>query len=246
MKTTAKKTDGGWLINGSKIFITQAAVAGLTCVICYTDRSKGTKGMSIFVLEKGAEGMHIGKAEHKMGIRGSDTRELTFEDCFAPDSNLIGPEGSGFKTLMSVFNYSRPNVAAQALGIAQGALDAALSYAKERVQFGKTLSSFQGMQWMLAEMALAVETARTMVYRAGAMIDTEPDHPDIPKICSMAKWYASDVAMKVTTDAVQIFGGYGYCREYPLERMMRDAKITQIYEGTNQVQRIIIANQLLR
>ncbi|MGO9136940.1 MAG: acyl-CoA dehydrogenase family protein [Syntrophales bacterium] len=246
MKTTAKKTDGGWLINGSKIFITQAAVAGLTCVICYTDRSKGTKGMSIFVLEKGAEGMHIGKAEHKMGIRGSDTRELTFEDCFVPDSNLIGPEGSGFKTLMSVFNFSRPNVAAQALGIAQGALDAALSYAKERVQFGKTLSSFQGMQWMLAEMALAVETARTIVYRAGAMIDTEPDHPDIPKICSMAKWYASDTAMKVTTDAVQIFGGYGYSREYPLERMMRDAKITQIYEGTNQVQRIIIANQLLR
>jgi alkylation response protein AidB-like acyl-CoA dehydrogenase len=246
MKTTAKKTDGGWILNGSKIFITQAAVAGLTCVICYTDRSKGTKGMSIFVLEKGAEGMHIGKAEHKMGIRGSDTRELTFEDCFVPDSNLIGPEGSGFKTLMSVFNYSRPNIGAQALGIAQGALDAALGYAKERVQFGKTLASFQGMQWMLAEMALAVETARTMVYRAGAMIDTEPDHPDIPKICSMAKWYASDTAMKVTTDAVQVFGGYGYCREYPLERMMRDAKITQIYEGTNQVQRIIIANQLLR
>jgi alkylation response protein AidB-like acyl-CoA dehydrogenase len=159
---------------------------------------------------------------------------------------MIGPEGSGFKTLMTTFNYSRPNIAAQALGIAQGALDAAVAYAKERMQFGKTLSSFQGMQWMLAEMALAVETARTMVYRSGAMIDTEPNHPDIPKICSMAKWCASDAAMKVTTDAVQIFGGYGYTREYPVERMMRDAKITQIYEGTNQVQRIIIANQILR
>lgn len=246
MKTSAKKVDGGWVINGSKIFITQAAVAGLTGLICYTDRSKGNKGMSIFMLEKGTQGLNVGRPEHKMGIRGSDTRELTFEDCFVPDSHLIGPEGSGFKTLMKTFNYSRPNIAAQALGIAQGALDAAVAYAKERVQFGKTLASFQGMQWMIAEMALAVETARTIVYRSGAMIDTEPEHPDIPKICSMAKWYASDTAMKVTTDAVQIFGGYGYTREYPVERMMRDAKITQIYEGTNQVQRIIIAGQILK
>ncbi len=246
MKMTAKKVDGGWLLNGSKIFITQAGVAGITNVICYTDRSKGNKGMSIFTVEKGAKGLIIGKPEHKLGIRGSDTREISFEDCFVPDGNLVGPEGSGFKTLMSTFNYSRPNIAAQALGIAQGALDAAIAYAKERMQFGKALSTFQGMQWMLAEMALAVETARTMVYRSGAMIDTEPNHPDIPRICSMAKWCASDAAMKVSTDAVQIFGGYGYMREYPVERMMRDAKITQIYEGTNQVQRIIIANQILR
>lgn len=246
MKTTATKVDGGYVLNGSKIFITQAGVAGITNVICYTDRSKGNKGMSIFTLEKGAKGLVIGKPEHKLGIRGSDTREISFEDCFVPDANMVGPEGSGFKTLMTTFNYSRPNIAAQALGIAQGALDAAVSYAKERMQFGKTLSSFQGMQWMLAEMALAVEMARTMVYRSGAMIDTEPNHPEIPKICSMAKWCASDAAMKVTTDAVQIFGGYGYTREYPVERMMRDAKITQIYEGTNQVQRIIIANQILR
>lgn len=246
MKTTATKVKGGYVLNGSKIFITQAGVAGITCVICYTDKTKGNKGMSIFVVEKGAKGLIVGKPEHKLGIRGSDTRELSFEDCFVPDGNLVGPEGSGFKTLMNTFNYSRPNIAAQALGIAQGALDAAINYAKERMQFGKTLSSFQGIQWMLAEMALAVETARTMVYRAGAMIDTEPNHPDIPRICSMAKWYASDTAMKVTTDAVQIFGGYGYTREYPVERMMRDAKITQIYEGTNQVQRIIIANQVLR
>jgi len=246
MKTTATKVKGGYVLNGSKIFITQAGVAGITCVICYTDKTKGNKGMSIFVVEKGAKGLIVGKPEHKLGIRGSDTRELSFEDCFVPDGNLVGPEGSGFKTLMNTFNYSRPNIAAQALGIAQGALDAAISYAKERMQFGKTLSSFQGIQWMIAEMALMVETARTMVYRAGAMIDTEPSHPDIPRICSMAKWYASDTAMKVTTDSVQIFGGYGYTREYPVERMMRDAKITQIYEGTNQVQRIIIANQILR
>ena len=246
MTTTARKTEGGWLLNGSKIFITQAGVAGIMLVICYTDKSKGNKGMSIFVLEKDAKGMTLGKPEHKLGIRGSDTRQVFFEDCFVPDENMIGPEGSGFKTLMTTFNFSRPNIAAQALGIAQGAFDAAVAYAKERVQFGKPLASFQGMQWMLAEMALGIETARTIVYRSGAMIDTEPNNPDIPKIASMAKWYASDVAMKVTTDAVQVFGGYGYMREYPVERMMRDAKITQIYEGTNQIQRIIIANQLLR
>lgn len=246
MKTTARKVEGGYVLNGSKIFITQAGVAGIICVVCYTDLSKGNKGMSILVVEKGAKGLIISKPEHKLGIRGSDTREVSFEDCFVPDRNLIGHEGSGFKNLMMTFNYSRPNIAAQALGIAQGALDAAVTYAKERVQFSKTISTFQGIQWILAEMALAVETARAIVYRSGAMIDTEPNHPDIPKICSMAKWYASDVAMKVTTDAVQIFGGYGYMREYPVERMMRDAKITQIYEGTNQVQRIIIANQILR
>jgi alkylation response protein AidB-like acyl-CoA dehydrogenase len=246
MKTIATKTKGGWLLNGSKIFITQAEVAGITNVICYTDRSKGNKGMSIFTIEKGTKGLVVGKPEHKMGIRGSDTREISFEDCFVPDEQMVGPEGSGFKTLMTTFNFSRPNIAAQALGIAQGALDAAIAYAKDRVQFGKPLASFQGMQWMIAEMALGVETARTIVYRSGAMIDSEPKHPDIPKICSMAKWYASDVAMKVTTDAVQIFGGYGYTREYPVERMMRDAKITQIYEGTNQVQRIIVSNWMLK
>jgi alkylation response protein AidB-like acyl-CoA dehydrogenase len=246
MTTTAKKTEGGWVLNGSKIFITQAGVAGIMLVICYTDKSKGNKGMSIFVVEKDAKGLIIGKPEHKLGIRGSDTRQVFFDDCFVPDDQMIGPEGSGFKTLMTTFNFSRPNIAAQALGIAQGAFDVAVAYTKERVQFGKTLSSFQGMQWMLAEMALGIETARTMVYRSGAMIDNEPKNPDIPKIASMAKWYASDVAMKVTTDAVQILGGYGYMREYPVERMMRDAKITQIYEGTNQIQRIIIANQLLR
>jgi len=246
MKTTAKKVDGGYLLNGSKIFITNGGVSEITTVLAYTDKEKGNKGISMLIVEKGDKGFSVGKEEHKMGIHGSDTRELIFEDVFLPEERLLGGAGNGFKVLMQTFNYTRPAVGAQALGIAQGALDAVISYAKERVQFGKTLASFQGIQWMIAEMALGVETARTMVYRAASTIDNDPDSPDIPKIASMAKWYASDTAMKVTTDAVQIFGGYGYIREYPVERMMRDAKITQIYEGTNQVQRIIIANQILR
>ena len=246
MKTTAKKVDGGYLLNGSKIFITNGGVSEITTVLAYTDKEKGNKGISMLIVEKGDKGFTVGKEEHKMGMHGSDTRELLFEDVFIPAERLIGSAGSGFKILMQTFNYTRPAVGAQALGIAQGALDASISYAKERAQFGKTLASFQGIQWMLAEMALSVETARTMVYRTASTIDTDPDSPDIPKIASMAKWYASDVAMKVTTDAVQIFGGYGYSKEYPLERMMRDAKITQIYEGTNQIQRIIIAAQLLK
>ncbi|MDI6754823.1 MAG: acyl-CoA dehydrogenase family protein [Thermodesulfobacteriota bacterium] len=246
MKTFAKKVDGGYLLNGSKLFITNGGVSEIIGVVCYSDKSKGNKGMSILLVEKTDKGFTVGKKEHKLGIRGSDTRELMFEDVFVPEERRLGAEGSGFKTLMNTFNYSRPGIAAQALGIAAGAMDAAIKYAKERVQFGKTLSSFQGMQWMLAEMALSVEAARNMVYRVASLIDEDPNSADIPKFASMAKWIASDTAMKVTTDAVQIFGGYGYIREYPVERMMRDAKITQIYEGTNQVQRIIVANQLLK
>lgn len=246
MKTAAKKVDGGYLLNGSKIFITNGGESEIVTVLAYTNREKGNKGISMLLVESGDKGFSVGKQEHKMGIHGSDTRELTFEDVFLPRTRLLGGEGNGFKILMTTFNYTRPAVGAQALGIAQGALEAAIKYAKERVQFGKPLASFQGLQWMLAEMALGVETARTMVYRAASTIDMEPDSPDIPRIASMAKWYASDTAMKVTTDAVQIFGGYGYSREYPVERMMRDAKITQIYEGTNQVQRIIVAGQILK
>jgi len=246
MKTMAKKVDGGYLLNGAKIFITNGGESDIVTVLAYTDREKGNKGISMLMVETGDKGFTVGRQEHKLGIHGSDTRELTFEDVFLPEARLMGGEGNGFKILMTTFNYTRPAVAAQALGIAQGALEAAVNYAKERVQFGKPLASFQGMQWMLAEMALGVETARTIVYRAASTIDAEPDSPDIPRISSMAKWYASDVAMKVTTDAVQVFGGYGYSREYPVERMMRDAKITQIYEGTNQVQRIIIAAQILK
>ncbi|MFA6412101.1 MAG: acyl-CoA dehydrogenase family protein [Syntrophales bacterium] len=246
MKTTARKFNGGYVLNGSKIFITNGGESEIVTVLAYTNREKGNKGISMLLVEKGDKGFTVGKQEHKMGIHGSDTRELVFEDVFLPDDRVLGSEGIGFKVLMQTFNYTRPAVGAQALGIAQGALEAAVNYAKNRVQFVKPLASFQGMQWMLAEMALGVETARTLVYRAASMIDTEPESPDIPKISSMAKWHASDVAMKVTTDAVQIFGGYGYTREYPVERMMRDAKITQIYEGTNQVQRIIVASQLLK
>jgi butyryl-CoA dehydrogenase len=235
------------VLNGAKIFITNGGVSDIVVVVAYTNRELGNRGISMFIVESGDPGFLVGKQEHKMGIHGSDTRELVFEDVFLPEKRLLGgSEGLGFKVLMQTFNYTRPAVGAQALGIAQGALEASIKYAKERSQFGKTLSSFQGLQWMMAEMALAVETARTMVYRAAATIDQDPESADIPKISSMAKWYASDVAMKVTTDAVQIFGGYGYTREYPVERMMRDAKITQIYEGTNQVQRMIIAGQLLR
>lgn len=246
MKTAAKKVDGGYVLNGSKIFITNGGVSELVTVLCYTDKSRGNKGISMLVVEKGSKGFSVGKKEHKMGIHGSDTRELLFEDVFVPESHLLGPEGTGFRTLMTTFNFTRPGVAAQALGIAQGAFDAAVRYAKERVQFGKSLASFQGLQWMISEMALQIELARTITYRAASLIDNNPDSADIPRIASMAKWHASDTAMKVTTDAVQIFGGYGYIREYPVERMMRDAKITQIYEGTNQVQRIIIAAQLLK
>ena len=246
IKTAAKKVDGGYLLNGSKLFITNGGVSEIIGVVCYTDKSKGNKGMSILLVEKSDKGFTVGKKENRLGIHGSDTRELTFEDVFVPEGRRLGSEGSGFKTLMTTFNYSRPGIAAQALGIAAEALDAAIKYAKERVQFGKTLSSFQGIQWMLAEMALSVEAARNLVYRAAALIDEDPSSSEIPKFASMAKWLASDTAMKVTTDAVQIFGGYGYIREYPVERMMRDPKITQIYEGTNQVQRIIVANHLLR
>ena len=246
MKTTATRVDGGYVINGSKIFITNGGESDIITVVCYTDKSKGNKGISLLIVEKGDKGLTIGKKEHKMGLHGSDTRELVFEDLFVPADRLIGEEGNGFKILMETFNYTRPAVGAQALGIAEGALAACIAYTKERVQFGKPLASNQGMQWMLAEMAMQIETARSIVYRAAATIDTEPDSPEIPKLSSIAKWYASDVAMKVTTDAVQIFGGYGYSREYPVERMMRDAKITQIYEGTNQIQRMIVAAQILR
>jgi acyl-CoA dehydrogenase len=246
MKTTATKVDGGYVINGSKIFITNGGESEIITIVCYTDKSKGNKGISLIIVEKGEKGLTIGKKEHKLGLHGSDTRELVFEDLFVPADRLIGAEGTGFKTLMETFNYTRPAVGAQALGIAEGAMEASIAYAKERVQFGKPLASNQGMQWMLAEMAMQIETARSIVYRAASTIDNEPESLEIPKLSSMAKWYASDVAMKVTTDAVQVFGGYGYSREYPVERMMRDAKITQIYEGTNQIQRIIIANHILK
>jgi len=246
INTTAVRKSGGYLINGTKIFITNGGVSDIITVVAYTDKAKGHKGISMFVVPKGTPGFSVGKEEKKLGIRGSDTRELIFEDCFVPEENILGNPGDGFKILMKTFNYTRPGVAAQALGIAQGAMDEVLKYCKERIQFGKRITDFQGVQWVIAEMALRIELARTMIYRVCSTIDNEPESRDIPRLASMAKWYASDTAMQITTDAVQLFGGYGYSREYPVERMMRDAKITQIYEGTNQIQRVIIANQLLR
>lgn len=246
IRTVAAPKDNGYVLNGTKIFITDGGVSDVVTVVAFTDKSKGHKGMSMLVVPKDVPGFSVGKEEKKLGIRGSDTRELIFEECFVPDENVIGSPGDGFKILMKTFNYTRPAVGAQALGIAQGALDAVLDYVKGRMQFGRTIAEFQGVQWMLAEMALKIELARTMIYRVCGTIDNAPDSKDIPRLASMAKWFASDTAMQVTTDAVQLFGGYGYSREYPIERMMRDAKITQIYEGTNQVQRIIIANQMLR
>jgi len=246
IRTTAKAKDGGYVIDGSKIFITNGSVSDTIVVVAYTDKEKKHKGISLFVVTKDTPGFSVGKKEKKLGIRSSDTSELVFENCFVPEENLLGNLGEGFKVLMKVFNYTRPGIGAQAVGIGQGALDTVVSYCKERVQFGKSLAEFQGLQWMMAEMALQIEMARTMVYRVCSTIDDEPDSRDIPRLASMAKWYASDAAMQITTDAVQILGGYGFVREYPVERMMRDAKITQIYEGTNQIQRIIVANSLLK
>ena len=246
IRTVATKDKQGYLLNGSKIFITNSGVADYLTVVAYTDKSLKHKGISLFLVPSDTPGVSVGKQEHKMGIRGSDTREVVFEDCRVPEQNLIGKEGEGFYILMKTFNYTRPLVAAQALGIAQGALDLALSYTKERVQFGSALADFQGVQWMLAEMALKVETSRMLVWRVCSLIDNQPDSREIIRLASMAKWHASDTAMSVTTDAVQLLGGYGYTREFPLERMMRDAKITQIYEGTNQIQRNIVSADLLR
>lgn len=246
VRTTAVQKGDGYVINGSKIFITNGGVSDVITVVAYTDTTKKHGGISMFVVTKDAAGFSVGKEEKKLGIRGSDTRELIFEDCFVPKDHCLGKINEGFRILMKTFNYTRPAVAAQAVGIAQGAMDAVVEYAKERSQFGKTIAEFQGIQWMIAEMALKIELARTMIYRVCSTIDNEPESPSIPRLASMSKWFASDTAMQVTTDAVQIFGGYGYTREYPVERMMRDAKITQIYEGTNQVQRVIIANHILR
>ncbi|MDP2943838.1 MAG: acyl-CoA dehydrogenase [Candidatus Omnitrophota bacterium] len=244
IKTTAKKHGNHYILNGTKHFITNGGEAEVYTIVAMTDKTKGARGASAFIVEKGAPGFTFGKKEDKMGIRASPTSELVFSDCKIPEENLLAKEGMGFIVTMKTFDKSRPGVAAQALGIAQGALDAAVKYAKERQQFGKSISSFQGIQWMLADMATEIEAARSLVYSVARAIDAGVK--DISKDSAMAKLYASDVAMRVTTDAVQIFGGYGYMKDYPVEKYMRDAKITQIYEGTNQIQRNIIALQLIK
>jgi butyryl-CoA dehydrogenase len=244
IKTTARKEGDYYILNGTKHFITNGGEAQVYTIIAMTNKTKGARGASAFIVEKGTPGFTFGKKEEKLGIRASVTSELVFTDCKVPAQNLLAKEGMGFIVTMKTFDKSRPGVAAQALGIAQGALDAAVRYAKERHQFGKSISSFQGIQWMLADMATEIEAARSLVYATARSIDAGVK--DVGKDSAMAKLYASDVAMKVTTDAVQIFGGYGYMRDYPAEKYMRDAKITQIYEGTNQIQRNIIALQLIK
>ena len=244
IKTSAKKQGDYYVLNGLKHFITNGGDAEVYVVIAMTDKSKGARGASAFIVEKGTPGFTFGKKEEKLGIRASSTRELVFTDCKVPKENLLVKEGMGFIVTMKTFDISRPGVAAQALGIAQGALDVAIKYARERHQFGKSIASFQGIQWMLADMATQIEAARALVYSCAREIDAGVK--DVAKDSAMAKLYASDVAMKVATDAIQILGGYGYMRDYPAEKYMRDAKITQIYEGTNQIQRNIIALQLIK
>jgi len=244
IQTTAVKDGNEYVLNGTKQWITNAGEADIYTVIACTNKEKGARGFSAFIVEKGTPGFSFGKKENKMGIRASVTRELIFDNCRIPEENLLGREGMGFLIAMKTLDRTRPGVAAQALGIAQGAFDEALKYSQERIQFGQPISSFQAIQHMLADMAIQIEAARCLVYQTCRHIDSGAK--DISKESAMAKVFASDVAMKVTTDAVQILGGYGYMKEYPVEKRMRDAKITQIYEGTNQIQRNIIALELIR
>ncbi len=245
METTAVLDGDHYVLNGTKQWITNGGEAEIYTVMAITNKNKGPRGISCFIVEKGTPGFTFGKKENKMGIRASATRELIFTDCRIPKENLLGgKEGIGFIATMKTFDRTRPGIGAQAIGIAQGALDAAVKYSRERKQFGQSISSFQGLQFMLADMATQLEAARALVYATAKMIDAGVKN--FSKESAMAKLFASDMAMKVTVDAVQVFGGYGYMKEYPVEKMMRDAKITQIYEGTNQIQRQVIALELIK
>lgn len=244
MKSFAKREGDGWVLNGVKRWITNAGISKFYTVMASTDLSKGPKGISAFVLHDDDEGFTLGAPEKKMGIKGSPTRELYFDNVYLPAERIIGAQGTGWTTAMKALDVTRVGIGAQAVGLAQGALDAAVAYAKERSQFGKSISDFQGIQFMLADMAIEIEAARQLVYRAASV--AERGGKDATYLGAAAKCFASDVAMKVTTDAVQVFGGYGYVKDYPAERFMRDAKITQIYEGTNQIQRVVVARSLLR
>ena len=244
IRTTAVLDGDCYVLNGTKQWITNGGEADIYTVIACTNREKGARGFSAFIVEKGTPGFSFGKKEDKMGIRASCTRELVFEDCRIPKENLLSREGMGFIVAMKTLDRTRPGVAAQALGIATGAFNAALKYSRERVQFGQTISSFQAVQHMLADMAIQIEAARCLVYQTCKHVDSGAK--DISRESAMAKVMASDTAMKVTIDAVQVMGGYGYMKEYPVEKMMRDAKITQIYEGTNQIQRNVIALELIK
>ena len=248
MRTSAVKTGERYVLNGSKHFITNGGLAQVTIVFARTDPQAGTRGMSAFLVEKDLAGFSVGKVEHKMGIRGSQTTELVFTDCEVPASQLLGREGEGFKIAMATLDRTRPCVAAQALGIAQGALEYALEYIKMRTQFGRPIAEQQGIQFMVAEMATELEAARLLVYRAAMLIDRSQTEPELrfSQKSAMAKMYASETAVRVVDRALQLLGGYGYMTEYPLERMYRDVRITPIYEGTNQIQRLVIAREALR
>jgi alkylation response protein AidB-like acyl-CoA dehydrogenase len=249
MKTRAVRDGDSYVLNGTKRWITQGGVSKFYTVMAVTDPSAGASGISAFVMEKGDEGFSFGAPEHKLGIKGSPTTELYFDNCVIPADRLIGAEGTGFRTALATLDHTRITIAAQAIGIAQGALDYTLSYVKERRQFARPVADFQGVQFMLADMAMKLEAARQLTYAAAAKSERamagQPD-PDLTFFSSACKCLASDAAMAITTDAVQLLGGYGYVNDYPVERMMRDAKITQIYEGTNQIQRVVMARQLLR
>ena len=244
VKTSAVETDDGFVLNGTKQFITNGGVADIYSVIAVTDPKRGARGVSAFIVEKGTPGFEFGKVENKMGIRASKTTELIFNDVKIPKENLLGKKGMGFIITMKTFDKTRPGVGAQAVGLAQGAFDEALEYTKHRKQFGRMISQFQAIQFMLADMATQIEAARALVYATARMVDSGAR--EISKESAMAKLFASDMAMRVTTDAVQLLGGYGYMKEYPVEKFMRDAKITQIYEGTNQIQRQVIGLELLK
>jgi alkylation response protein AidB-like acyl-CoA dehydrogenase len=246
MRTTARREGDEYVLNGSKRFITNAGVATLYTVFAKTDPQAGHAGISAFLVEAESPGFAVGRIEPKMGIKGSTTGELLFDDCRVPAENLLGEEGEGFGIAMRILDRSRPGVAAQGLGIAQGATDYALEYARTRETMGKPIAEHQLVAATLADMETKCEAARGLLYKVGALIDEDPAAPELTKLSAMTKLFCTDVAMEATTDAVQILGGYGYIQEYPVERMMRDAKITQIYEGTNQIQRLVIAREMLR
>jgi alkylation response protein AidB-like acyl-CoA dehydrogenase len=243
MKTRARRDGDGWVLSGQKSWITNAGVSRYYVVFAVTDPAAGARGISAFVLERDDPGFTFGAPERKLGIKGSPTRELLFDDVPLPADRLIGTEGDGLKTALRTLDHTRITIGAQALGIAQGALDVSSAYVKERQQFGRPVGEFQGVQFMVADMAMKIEAARQLVYHAAAA--SERDEPNLAFLGAAAKCFASDVAMEITTDAVQLLGGYGYVKDYPVERMMRDAKITQIYEGTNQIQRIVMARNVL-
>jgi len=243
IQTTAVRKGDRYLLNGTKMWVTNGSQAGVFTLFATVDRARGHKGVTAFLVEPTFPGFAVGKLERKMGIRGSPTVALHLTDCEVPAANRLGEEGQGFRVALGALDRSRPAVGAQAVGIAQAALDAAVAYAKERRQFDRPIADFQGIQFLLADMAMQVHGARLMVHHAAGLVDHGVT--GVALEASMAKCFAGDAAMKVATDAVQVFGGYGYTREYPVERFMRDAKITQIYEGTNQIQRVVIARELL-